>query len=67
MSSTRQQPDNGKVNIFIAAFTTCNARLKLYSYLEQLQQGVLYFATDSVIYTVKPMNLTFPWAITWET
>ena len=42
--------DNGKTNIFIAAFTTCWARLKLYSYLEQLQQQVLYFDTDSVVY-----------------
>ena len=25
------QPDNGRVNIFVAAFTTCHARLKLYS------------------------------------
>ena len=38
--------DNGKINIFIAAFTTCNARLKLYTYLEQ---QVLYFGTHSVI------------------
>ena len=38
--------DNGKINIFIAAFTTCNARLKLYTYLEQ---QVLYFDTHSVI------------------
>ena len=48
------QPDNGRVNIFVAAFTTCHARLKLYTYLEQLQQRVLYFDTDSVIYTVRP-------------
>ena len=47
------QPDNGRVNIFVAAFTTCHARLKLYSYLEQLQQRVLYFDTDSVIYTTR--------------
>jgi len=39
------QPDNGKTNIFIAAFTTCWARLKLYSYLQQLQHQVLYFDT----------------------
>lgn len=44
-------PDNGKVNIFVAAFTTCHARLKLYEYLELLQEQVLYFDTDSVIYT----------------
>ena len=54
------QPDNGKVNIFVAAFTTCWARLKLYSYLEQLQQCVLYFDTDSVIYTLQPGELDIP-------
>ena len=48
------QLDNGKRNIFIAAFTTCNARLKLYSYLEKLERQVLYFDTDSVIYSWKP-------------
>ena len=54
------QPDNGRVNIFVAAFTTCWARLKLYSYLEQLQQRVLYFDTDSVIYTTKPEDPDIP-------
>ena len=39
-----------KTNIFVAAFTTCWARLKLYSYLDQLQEQVLYYDTDSVIY-----------------
>ena len=42
-------PSN-KTNVFIAAFTTCWARLKLYSYLERLGQQVLYYDTDSVIY-----------------
>ena len=54
------QPDNGRVNIFVAAFTTCHARLKLYSYLEQLQQRVLYFDTDSVIYTTRPGQPCIP-------
>lgn len=40
------QPDNRGVNIFVAALTTCHARLKLYEYLERLQQRVLYFNTD---------------------
>ena len=44
---------NAKTNIFIAAFTTCWARLKLYSYLHRLQHQVLYYDTDSVIYTWK--------------
>ena len=55
------QPDNGHVNIFVAAFTTCHARLKLYSYLEQLQQCVLYFDTDTVIYTTRPGRLGGVW------
>ena len=43
-----------KTNIFIAAFTTCHARLKLYSYLDQLKHQVLYYDTDSVIYQWAP-------------
>ena len=54
----KQTTDNdlpsNKTNIFIAAFTTCWARLKLYSYLDRLQQQVLYYDTDSVIYSWKP-------------
>lgn len=38
------------VNVSIAAFTTAQARLKLYSYLEKLEERVLYYDTDSVIY-----------------
>ena len=58
--SKRIKPDNGRVNIFVAAFTTCHARLKLYSYLEQLQQRVLNFDTNSVIYTTRPGQLRIP-------
>ena len=44
-----------KNNIFIAAFTTCYARLKLYESLDALQvEQVLYFDTDSVIYRWRP-------------
>ena len=46
--------ENGKTNIFVAALTTCQAQLKLYSYLNRLQQQVLYFDTDSVIYSHRP-------------
>lgn len=38
------------VNVAIAAYVTAQARLKLYSYLEQLDDRVLYYDTDSVIY-----------------
>jgi len=54
------QPNNGRDNIFIASFTTCWARLKLYSYLEQPQQQVLYFDTDWVIFAWKPGQPDIP-------
>ena len=44
---------NARTNVVIAAFTTAHARLKLYSVLEQLEERVLYYDTDSVIYTSK--------------
>ena len=37
-------------NVVMATFTTAHVRLKLYSCLEQLQEKVLYFDTDSVIF-----------------
>ena len=36
------------VNVVIGAFTTAYARLTLYSYLEKLQERVLYFDTGIV-------------------
>ena len=42
------------VNIFVACFTTCWARLKLYKPLDLLQERVLYFDTDSVIFKTSP-------------
>ena len=42
-----------KTNIFVAAYTTCYARLKLYKSLELLQDQVLYYDTDSVVYRWK--------------
>ena len=38
----------------MAAFTTCHSRLKLYESLDTLQQRVLYYDTDSVIYRWRP-------------
>ena len=46
---------NPRTNVVIAAFTTAHARLKLYSVLEQLQERVLYYDTDSVIYVERPV------------
>ena len=43
-------PVSPNLNIFVACFTTCHARLKRYVALEQLQERVLYYDTDSVIF-----------------
>ncbi|XP_062571181.1 uncharacterized protein LOC134233214 [Saccostrea cucullata] len=50
----------GHTNVFLASFTTCWARLKLYELLDQLQTRVLYWDTDSVIYTQKEGELEPP-------
>ena len=42
------------LNIFIACFTTCHARLKLYEELQRLDQRVVYFDIDSIIFTQAP-------------
>ena len=47
-------PTSGRTSIFVAAYTTCLARLKLYESLERLGEQVLYFDTDSVIYRWQP-------------
>ena len=47
-------PPSNKTNIFIAAFTTCWARLKLYSFLDILGPRVPYYDTDSVFYRQLP-------------
>ena len=52
-------PSN-KTNIFIACFTTAWARLRLYEALDVLQQQVLYYDTDSVIYRWKPGQPSIP-------
>ncbi len=45
---------NSKANVVVAAFTTAYARLKLYDLLDLLQERVLYYDTDSVIYVSEP-------------
>ncbi len=37
-------------NVMIAAYTTAQARLHLYSFLEKLNERCLYFDTDSIVY-----------------
>lgn len=47
-------------NAVIAAYTTAQARLKLYSYIERLQERVLYMDTDSLIYVDRPQDQYHP-------
>ena len=49
-----------KTNTFIAAFITCHAGLKLHETLNVLQEQVLYYDTDSVIYRWQPGLHTIP-------
>lgn len=46
-------PKQSDVNIVLAAYTTAHARIHLYKYLDRLGERVLYYDTDSVIYTQK--------------
>ncbi|KAJ8024303.1 hypothetical protein HOLleu_37008 [Holothuria leucospilota] len=41
-------------HVFIGAYTTAQARLKLYSYLERFDKRVLYFDIGSIIYVSTP-------------
>ena len=41
-------------NVILAAFVTCHGRLKLYSELSKINNRVLYFDTDSIIYISVP-------------
>jgi hypothetical protein len=41
------------VNVAVAAYVTTKSRLKMYDYLKELSEAVLYCDTDSVIYIQK--------------
>ena len=43
----------GNTNVVLAAFTTAQARIKLYRVMHALGRRVCYYDTDSIIYTVK--------------
>ena len=51
---------SNKTNVFIATFTTAWARLRLYEALDELQEQVLYYDTDSVIYRWKAGQPSIP-------
>ena len=43
--------ESGRTNVIIAAYTTAQARLQLYQYLEKIGQRSLYCDTHSIIFT----------------
>ena len=47
-----KEPRN--TNVYVAAFTTCLARIKLWKVLHRLGERVLYYDTDSIIYVTGP-------------
>ena len=47
-------PVNPNLDIFVACFTTCWARLRLYEALDLLQERVVYFDTDSIVFRGLP-------------
>ena len=49
-----------KINVFLASFTTAQARLKLYNSLDLLKERVLYMDTDSIIYKTKSGESELP-------
>ncbi|XP_072384507.1 uncharacterized protein [Diabrotica undecimpunctata] len=48
--------DPRSTNIFVALFTTSNARLRLYDMIDRLGEDVAYFDTDSVVYIDDGLN-----------
>ena len=54
------QKDAPNTNIFLACFTTCYGRLKLYRELDKLGERVCYFDTDSLIYISEPGQFNLP-------
>ena len=47
-------PEGRNTNIYLATFTTCWARLKLYDILQTLDTRVIYYDTDSIVYISRP-------------
>ncbi|CAF0954010.1 unnamed protein product [Brachionus calyciflorus] len=54
--STNVEMHSGSLqtSVVLAAFVTCNARLKLYEELKKIDKRVLYFDTDSIINVRSP-------------
>ena len=53
-------PNSKNTNVYVAAFTTSHARLRLYEQLERLGEQVLYHDTDSIVYVSHPGGYEVP-------
>lgn len=51
---------SGSSNVYVGAFTTSNARIRLYNELDKLKENVLYCDTDSIIYAQKGDSYNIP-------
>ena len=51
-------PLDFKTNVFLASFTTCMSRLRLYELLEMTQEKALYVDTDSIIFVDNDRTIT---------
>jgi len=51
---------SGKTNVVLAAYTTAQARLKLYGYLDVLGSRVLYADTDSIVFSISEEECDLP-------
>ncbi|KAF4521060.1 hypothetical protein B566_EDAN008132 [Ephemera danica] len=47
-------PPDPKVNVTVACYVTCGARMMLYEHLDKLKERVFYVDTDSVCYLQRP-------------
>ena len=56
----RYVQDTLATNVYIAAFTTSNARLLLYDMLNKLGHSVAYCNTDSIVYIDNGVNTINP-------
>lgn len=54
------ETDSPHPNIFVACFTTCWARLKLYDVMDQLGDRLLYSDTDSIVFVQRPDDVYQP-------
>ena len=57
---TEFSKDLNSVNVAIASFITCYARLELYKHLKRLNRSTLYFDTDSIFWIEKQGGYTIP-------